>query len=395
MRSCGIIAEYNPFHNGHAYLVQEARKKSDAEVIVAVMSGNFLQRGEPAIIDKWLRAKEALANGVDLVVELPVFYAVQSADYFARGAVQLLQALEVDSLCFGTDSKAPMDYQAFAAFHLQHKEDIEQTFQKLRNNGMNYPQQMTEVYRQLLPDWILDFSSPNHILGMSYAKENILYTHPMSLYAVERQQSGYHDQEIENRQFASATAIRQAVFQNNQKLLSKVVPNHTWKDLVDEKVLLASWSNFWQLLQYQLKTSSCESLNQVYQMTEGIEYRLLAEVGNAKSFSDFVEKVKTKRLTWTRIQRLCIYTLLKMTQTEILESWENPYLRILGLNQKGQQFLKKRKKSCELPIITNINRENESLLHLDIRAGEVYRLATGGEEPQDYYRKPIRNVNKL
>lgn len=390
MKACGIIAEYNPFHNGHAYLVQEAREKSDAEVVVAVMSGNFLQRGEPAIIDKWSRTKEALTNGVDLVIELPVFYAVQSADYFARGAVQLLQALHVDSLCFGTDSKTPMDYQAFAAFHLQNKEEIEETFQKLRNNGMNYPQQMTEIYRQLLPDWTLDFSSPNHILGMSYAKENILYDRPMTLYAVERQQSGYHDQEISNQSFASATAIRQAVFQKNQEILSKVVPSHTWQDLTDEKMSFVSWQDFWQLLQYQLQTSSLESLQQIYQMTEGIEYRLSAEVGKAKSFSDFVERVKTKRLTWARIQRLCVYTLLKMTQSEIFDSWQNPYLRILGFNQIGQQFLKWRKKSCKLPIVSNINRENESLLRLDIRAGEVYRLAAGLVEPQDYYRKPIR-----
>lgn len=390
MKACGIIAEYNPFHNGHAYLVQEAREKSDAEVVVAVMSGNFLQRGEPAIIDKWSRTKEALTNGVDLVIELPVFYAVQSADYFSRGAVQLLQALEVDFLCFGTDSKTPMDYQAFAVFHLQNKEEIEETFQKLRNNGMNYPQQMTEIYRQLLPDWTLDFSSPNHILGMSYAKENILYPHPMSLYTVERQQSGYHDQEIGDQSFASATAIRQAVFQHNQDLLSKVVPKQTWQDLMDDMIPRVSWGDFWQLLQYQLRTSSLETLQQMYQMSEGIEYRLFAEARKAKSFPDFVERVKTKRLTWTRIQRLCVYTLLKMTQSEIFDSWQNPYLRILGFNQIGQQFLKRRKKSCKLPIVSNINRENESLLRLDIRAGEVYRLAAGLVEPQDYYRKPIR-----
>lgn len=390
MKSCGIIAEYNPFHNGHAYLVQEARRKSGAEVVIAVMSGNFLQRGEPAIIDKWTRTQEALCHGVDLVIELPVFYAVQSADYFAKGGIKLLQSLNVDSLCFGTDSKSPMDYQAFASFHFQHQEEIETAFQSLRNNGMNYPQQMTEVYRQLFPDWMLDFSSPNHLLGMSYAKENILYEHPMTLYAVERKQSGYHDQEIDDQPFASATAIRQAVFQKNQALLSKVVPEQTWQDLSKPSTPFVSWKMLWPFLQYQLSTSNPEQLRNIYQMTEGVEYRLLAEMDRSRNFTDFIEAVKTKRLTWTRIQRLCVYLLLQMTEVEVKQSWANDYLRVLGFNQKGQQFLKERKKVCSLPIVTNISRKNESLLRLDIRAGEVYRLAAGLLETQDYYRKPIR-----
>lgn len=386
MKSCGVITEYNPFHNGHAYHLKRARDVSRAEVVVAVMSGNFLQRGEPAIIDKWQRAEVALTHGADLVIELPFAYAVQSADYFGFGAVKLLQALGVDSLCFGTDSDETLDYQAFAEFNQSHQVELAQAFQEIRNNGMNYPQQMTEVYRKLLPEWQLDFQTPNHILGMSYAKANQKFTSPMTLLPIKREVSHHHQEKIESFDFASGTAIRKATLLGDFRQIERVVPEDTYQLLTATK--LASWEGAWPLLKYQLMVSSVDQLASCYQVVEGIEFRLKEMAVKANSFGEFVSLVKTKRFTWTRIQRLCTYLLIQVKVEEIEEVRENSYLRILGFNDRGRQFLGERRKEIELPVVTNLNKTTESLLHLDIRAGQVYQLLTDSKA-QDYYRKPL------
>lgn len=386
MKSCGVITEYNPFHNGHAYHLKRAREVSGAEVLVAVMSGNFLQRGEPAILDKWQRAEVALAHGADLVIELPFAYAVQSADYFGFGGVKLLQALGVDSLCFGTDSDESVDYQGFAEFNQGHQAELAQAFQAIRNNGMSYPQQMTDVYRKLLPEWQLDFNSPNHILGMSYAKANQGFDRPMNLFPIKREGTRHHQEEIDSHEFASGTAIRKAILSGDEKGIGSVVPKETHTLLTTES--LASWETAWPLLKYQLQVSSVEALGRTYQVVEGIEYRLKEMAAKATSFEAFVSLVKTKRFTWTRIQRLCTYLLIQVKEEEIGAVREASYLRILGFNEVGRQFLSQQRKLVNLPVVTNSNQSNEGLLSLDIRAGRIYQLLTGSLE-QDYYRKPF------
>lgn len=387
MKSCGVVVEYNPFHNGHKYHLEQAREKSQAEVIVAVMSGNFLQRGEPAVIDKWLRAKEALSNGADLVIELPFAYAVQSADYFTRGSVKILQELKVDSLCFGTDSNESVDYESFGRFHNENISRINQKYQEIKNNGSNYPQLMTQVYRELYPEWQLDFSSPNHILGMGYAKENAKYNQPMRLYPIQRVGNNYHDTEVSHQKFASATSIRGKILSDQLLELGNLVPRETYQDL--GKNYLINWENAWPYLKYQLTIQSVEELRSCYQMVEGLEYRLKEGALSSESFHEFVQKVKSKRYTWTRIQRLCTYVLLQVKQEEIEQVWENTCLRILGFTDKGRQFLKNQKKEIVFPMVTNINKKNESYLSLDIRAGQLYSMLGKSDVHQDYYRAPI------
>lgn len=387
MKSCGVIVEYNPFHAGHKYHLSQARQISGADVVVAVMSGNFLQRGEPAIINKWLRAEEALKQGADLVIELPFAYAVQSADYFATGAVKLLQGLEVENLCFGTDNQEDLDYQGFAAFHQEHLSEIETTFKALKNNGMSYPQQMTAVYRQLYPEWQLDFTSPNHILGMAYAKANQVYQRPMNLYPIQRAVANHHEEKIHSQEFASGTAIRQAAFRQELSQVEKVVTAGSFASLAGEALI--SWEAAWPLLKYQLLTRSLTDLKEIYQMVEGLEYRLKEQVNQAKSFEEFVSLVKTKRFTWTRIQRLCTYVLLNVKQAEIEAVWENSYLRVLGFTEKGREFLSLKGKGSSLPLISNVSQKTEQQVALDIRAGQVYQLFSRDLPEQDYYRKPL------
>ncbi|EOH97254.1 hypothetical protein UAY_02528 [Enterococcus moraviensis ATCC BAA-383] len=387
MKSCGIIVEYNPFHNGHQYHAKMARELSEAQVVIAVMSGNFLQRGEPAIIDKWTRAKEALSHGVDLVIELPFAYAVQSADYFAAGGIKLLQALQCDALCFGTDNQVEMNYEQFGSFVNEHQTEINHAYQEIKNNGMSYPQQMTEVFRKLYPNGTLDFSSPNHILGLSYAKENATYEKPMLLYPLKREQAGYHDTKI-YQQFASATAIRKAVFSGELSQIKQVLPMRVMKDLEESPTV--SWEAYWPLLKYKLLSSSLPELREIYQMKEGIEYRLQEAAKVSDSFQQFMEKAKTKRYTWTRLQRLATYILVNVKQYEIENVRQNSYIQVLGFTEQGQRFLKEKKKNLKLPLITKISKNVSTQLALDIRSNQLYQLGSDRILEQSFGRFPIR-----
>ena len=383
MKACGVIVEYNPFHNGHRYHLQQAREQTGADVVVAVMSGNFLQRGEPAIVDKWTRAEMALLQGADLVIELPFAYAVQSADYFAVGAVKLLQALQVESLVFGTDVKETVDYQGFGAFVANHQAEIDTRYQAMRNNGQSYPQQMTALFRELL-GLPLDFSSPNHILGLSYAKENAKYSQPMTLIPIHREQAGYHDEMIKGT-IASATAIRKGLEAGTDVALT--MPKTSWGLLQTQPLI--SWQNFWPLLRYQLLVQTPSDLRRIYQMTEGIEYRLQAAAEKAETFAAFIEAVKTKRYTWTRLQRLCCYILGQVTENEIQGTWQNTFLHVLGFTSKGQQFLKERKKTADLPILTRIGRDTPHF-SLDEKISHLYQLGSPEISEQVYGRFPLQ-----
>ncbi|KAF1296812.1 hypothetical protein BAU15_09205 [Enterococcus sp. JM4C] len=385
MQACGVVVEYNPFHNGHLYHLKKAREVSQADIIIAVMSGNFLQRGEPAIFDKWLRANEALQNGADLVIELPVEWAVQSADYFAKGAIQILQELACESLCFGTDSTASFDYEAFGLFVKENPAEIEQTFQSLKETSLSYAQKMTEVFQTIYPDMALDFSSPNHILGLSYAKENALYNTPMTIYPIRREGAEYHESQFSSEKIASATAIRKAKIENKET--NNYVPRQTQIDLFAQHA--STWADYWPYLRYKILSTEIEELRQVYQMTEGLEYRLKKAAVVAENFEQFIDLVKSKRYTQTRLQRLACYILLNIKAAEIEYHWQNPYLHVLGFTKKGQDYLKEKKKSLKIPLVSKIGKNQEEQYPLLIRSDKIYQMGINKEE-QNFGRFPLR-----
>ncbi|GCF92317.1 UPF0348 protein [Enterococcus florum] len=377
MQSCGIIVEYNPFHNGHKYHAEQARRLSQADVVIAVMSGNFLQRGEPAIMDKWARTEAALKNGVDLVVELPFSWSVQSADYFAQGGVKLLQAMNCDALCFGTDGDDSFDYQAYGKYFIEHQEHIDMLFQRLPV-GMSYPEKMAEVVRQVFPK-AQEFP-PNHILGLSYAKENAKYVRPMKLFPLQRKDQGYHDPRLVEQQFASATAIRQGLIrgENIEQYVPSATAENLWKPI--------TWDSFWPYLTYQLTVASVEELQTIYQMNEGIEHRIKS--AKKTTFSAFLDLVKSKRYTKTRLQRLLIYSLLQVKQKEIQAEQSTTMLHILGFTKSGQQFLNLHKKKFRLPIAAKIGQYEQQQHFLTYRADQVYQLVHPKE--QNLGRFPIQ-----
>lgn len=401
MKSCGIIAEYNPFHKGHQYQIEEAKKESSADVMIVVMSGNFLQRGEPAIVDKWKRAGMALSSGADLVIELPVAFSVQAADYFAKGGVALLQEMQCDVLSFGTESGTAEDFQLLAADWLKKEKQIESTFHQLKNNGRTYSEQMQQAAESVLSKTRLDLHSPNTILGLAYAKENIRYNTPMLLKPIQRLGAGYHEKQIQNTPFQSATAIRKQLLVQESSGQFSVTDKQAVQNAVPAKVLdilgnsqFVQWDAFWPLLKYQLIIQSEEQLREIYQMNEGIEYRLKQCITQANSFEQFIELVKTKRYTWVRLQRLFTYILLQMTTKDVAEALEGPKgIRVLGFSDAGQQYLSRIKKDVSIPIISRLHQKNKSLWEIDIQAGKIYQLATGKViEEQDFHRLPLRKT---
>lgn len=376
MKACGLIVEYNPFHNGHQYHVTEAKKVTKADCMIAVMSGTFLQRGEPAIIDKFHRTKAALHAGVDLVVELPFPYAVQSSHYFAKGALLTLNALETDSICFGSESGDINAFYNGLTTLQEEQQQFDSIVQAYLQEGLAYPMASQQAYEQIgLAK--LDLFQPNNILGFSYVRTLVENNLPIEATTIKRKDSHYHDENIHNS-IASATSIRKELA---EKKLSKKVKATLPKDSLAQLKLYKSKSTLWHdwelyypLLHYRLTTMTRNELASIHGVDEGIEGRILHAVHEAHSFQNLLERVKTKRYTQVRLQRMFVHILTNTTKAEIKQFFSSetiPYVRLLGMTKQGQAYLRRIKKNRTVPLMTNLNKENLDL-YLDERALNTY-----------------------
>lgn len=380
-RITGIITEYNPFHNGHLYQIQQVKKQFPDVPLVIAMSGNFLQRGEPAIIDKWHRAAECLSNDADLVMELPLMAAVQPADRFAYYGVWTLAQMGVTDLFFGAEH---------ATFDFMHDA---QKAMEITGNFNKYHESFAKNYQQVIAEKVgHQVDQPNDLLGLAYAKANLKLKAGISLHPIQRKNANYHDIELNDAgTIASASAIREALHHQNQDF-EKFVPHQTAQDL--KKQPLVSWDDFWIHLKMELLTHSPQELEKIYGMAEGIQYRMIAMAQRSEfagSFDSWIKAVKNKRFTYTRLSRLATMTLLHITWDDVASFEAQPYLRVLGFSKKGQAVLHAAKKSCDHPIITNVSQdEKKGILRIDYRAGKVYQAVCGNE--QDLKHAPIMTV---
>lgn len=397
MKACGIVAEYNPFHNGHAYQLEEARKQTGADVIIVVMSGNFLQRGEPAIIDKWSRAELAVKAGADLVVELPVDFSVQPADFFAEGAVAILNALGCDVISFGSELGNSEAFKQAAEDYLENEQTINETFKAQMKQAEHYAKNFSRVLEGLYKDFPVDLSQPNNVLGFSYAKEITRNQYPMHLHTVKRLHSDYHEDSLNpSLAIGSATAIRK-VLNNHSQDWSRVksyVPEETYAMLQSEK--LVTWDDLFPYLRYQITLQSVSNLLDIYLMEEGLQYRIKEKIGEAASMTEFLERLKTKQLTWTRLQRICYHILMNNKKADMkFRQQKISTVRLLGFNSNGQKYMNENKDKFGVTIVSNIRKKQADMFYEDIRAGLVYRLASVNEiKHQDYYRKPVKLIDK-
>lgn len=384
MKSVGLIVEYNPFHNGHLYHINAAKTKSEAAVMIAVMSGNFVQRGTPAIFDKWKRAEMALKNGVDLVVELPFSSAVASADYFATGAVELLSALNCESICFGTDNHQ-LDYQKFGQLALLHQKRIAQRLAELPDN-LNYPAKMTLIWQEILGS-NYSFNTPNHLLAMGYAQANAKLEKPMQLIPIIRNKVSFHQlNRIDD--FASATAIREMTFNGQFSEIQKVVPKNVWHYYENSKPIFPEM--IFNLLKYQILSASYQELSGIHQMKEGLEYKLKKVISSVNSLDKLIENLKSKRYTYAYLSRLMTYILVNVSDFEIQESRRVNFIHILGFSNRGQKYLQTNKNQFNLPVLSKIGRDDQ-IYNLDLKADSIYQLLAPEIPSQNYGRVPIRS----
>lgn len=379
MPVAGIIAEYNPFHNGHFYQIQEVKKKFPDAPLVVAMSGNFLQRGEPASFDKWTRAEQALANGADLVVEMPVSACVQPADRFAFNGVSILASLGVTDLFFGAEH-AEYDFADYARL-----------VQSAHGDFKTYNESYAATFQKAVAAKIgHNVDQPNDLLGLAYAKANLKLGEPLRLNPIQRKNANYHEVELKAGTIASATAIRQHYLAGNLAKLSAYVPEATLATLKTQRLL--TWDDFFPYLKYKLLSTTPARLGEIYGMAEGIEYRLKEQMERLPSTADFdqwLKAVKTKRFTYTRLSRLACALLLELTPAEVKEYNKAPYMRLLGFNAKGQQVLSRAKKTSAHQIIAKVSKDDKNAAYrVDYRAGKIYQLQNQLE--QDLKRAPIR-----
>ncbi|MFL1696187.1 nucleotidyltransferase [Weissella kandleri] len=373
-KAVGLITEYNPFHNGHQYHLQQAKQLAQADTVIAVMSGNFVQRGEPALYDKWQRAAAAVENGVDLVLELPVAFAIQSGPFFAQGAVELLVAAGVSEIVFGAEH-ADWDFMALAKA-IQQAPNEQQIFQQ-------YNQTYASSYNQMLKErFKIEITDPNDWLGLSYALALLALgqSDQVQLHAIQRQGSAYHELELQPQQFASATALRQALRSDklNPEQLALYVPKGTQRLCFEQSPLDWNPVQQWSLLKYIVMTRDITELAQIYQLNDGLAQRLQQTVQaywqfEAVDWDDFMQGFKSKRYTYSRLQRNILYVLLNITQGEMEFAMRHLYFRPLAFNTQGQAWLKNLRKQAALPLIGRVNQENsKTILKLDVRAGRLY-----------------------
>ncbi|MCI1892518.1 MAG: nucleotidyltransferase [Schleiferilactobacillus harbinensis] len=375
LKAVGIIAEYNPFHNGHRYQLQQARHLSGADVVIVVMSGNYVQRGEPALLDKWTRSAAAIENGADLVMELPLNTAVQPADRFARGGIYALAGLNCAAVAFGTE-QPDLNYAQLG----QQINDLPAEPAAFIDYSQTYATQLNAVYQERLH---VRLDDPNVILALGYAAANARLMNPMTLVPVPRVAVG-HDEPGAVGHFASASALRQMW---TSDFASAYVPTSAWQLYQDAPVV--RWEDLWPYLHYRLLTMTPVQLREIYQMTEGLEYRFIQQNRDAASFSDLLQRVKTKRFTYSRLSRVALYTLLACTNQE-MNNTQGP-LRVLGFSPIGQRYLKQIRSQEESTVITNVNAKNgadTAPYGLTIRADRVYTLVNG--HSQNFGRAPFQ-----
>ncbi|MRD34607.1 nucleotidyltransferase [Bacillus thuringiensis] len=376
-----MVVEYNPFHNGHLYHVQQTKKLTQSDIIIAVMSGPFLQRGEPALISKWYRTKMALANGVDLVVELPYVFATQKAETFANGAISILNALRVSEICFGSEDGQIENFYNTISIQKNEEETFNCLVKQFMDAGNSYAKATSDAFSHILTsEKNIDMSQPNNILGFQYMKAILSQNSSIQAQTIKRFASHYHDETFNDQHIASATSIRKQLFSEEGSFttIEPFLPQATTSLLANYKQnygILHNWEQYFSFFKYRLMTMSPGDLRHIYEIEEGLEHRILSKIQNSSSFYSFMEALKTKRYTWTRLQRACTHILTNTTKEDIRSAnieQHAPYIRLLGMSQKGQTYLSKNKKKIELPILTHTKTFDHAALDIEKKANSVY-----------------------
>ena len=352
----GIICEYNPFHNGHLYHLQKIKEKFPDSLIILVLNGYFTQRGDLSILTKEEKVKISLNYNIDLVVELPFVYGTQSSDIFANGSIQILDKLNVDYLIFGSELDDIETLKKLA--NIQNTDKYNKLVKEYMDNGLNYPTATSNALKELSN---IKIDKPNDLLGLSYIKAiNNLHStiEPISI----KRTNDYNSLDINNN-VVSATAIRNLLKEN--KDISKYIP-------YQKQIKYIDLNNYFDLIKYKILTE--KDLNKYQTVDEGIEYRIIKYINQVNTIDELISKVKTKRYTYNKIQRMLVHILCSLTKEEASNITNIEYIRILGFNKNGQKYLNKIKKDLNIPIISKLSDNNFKQLNIENRVTNIYNI---------------------
>lgn len=366
MQKVGVIAEYNPFHNGHIYHLNKVKEMFPDASLILVLAGNFTQRGDVSIINKWDKTKLALDYGFDLVVELPFNVATSSANYYAKGAIDILNKLNCDYLVFGSETN---DVELFKKLVNITKDNkvYENKIKYYLDKGYNYPKSCSLALNDISK---ITIDKPNDVLALEYVR-NIINTNskikPISI----KRTNNYHAEEILNN-ITSATSIRKNI--KDKEVIKNALPIESLKLCKD-----ISLNDYFKYIKYEIITN--DKINEILDVNEGIENKLKKEIETVNSVDELILKVKSKRYSYNRIKRMLLHVL---TNTKKDYDKDIKYIRVLGLNNNGKNILREIKKTIDIPIITKYKKEYDHLFNDNIKASKIYSLITDYDYKEEF-----------
>jgi len=386
----GIVAEYNPFHNGHLYHLQKSKELTNSEFTICVIGGNFAQRGDTSLIDKWTKTEMCLNNGIDLVIELPTIYNISSAENFADGAIKILDSLKiVDFVSFGSEVGNINTLDNIAKVLVEEPKEYITMLNHELNTGSSFPKAREKALLLYLNDirrYTNVLSEPNNILAIEYLKALRRQNSLIRGVTISREKCGYNDPKCKNN-FASATAIRDHVYNQKFNEIAHTMPanvSNLLKNKLDRGEVITSLKKFEKEIVYALRKMTVEQIAELPDVTEGLENTIKTAVNTYNNLEDIISLVKSKRYTYSRICRILLYALLDITKKDMrLSMKEQPYIRVLGFNKNGEFLLSEiANQNPKLPIITSVKKFNDTnnnknlqrLLDIDIFASNVYTL---------------------
>lgn len=383
MKTVGIIAEYNPFHNGHKYQIEKAKELTGADTVIVIMSGSFTQQGNIAIVDKFKRAEMAIKCGADLVIELPTIFATSSAEMFALGAVNILDKLNViDYLVFGTECYNIDTLNSIVDKIQDNKNTIDIQIQKEIQNGISYALARDNVLKEFLNEKeYIEFSKPNNILGIEYLKALKELHSNIKPIAIKREISNHNDKSITNDSiFASATSIRNELEKNNTiATVLKIIPEQTYNILDTSNIVFNE--DMFKLLRYKILSLGKQNIEKTHDVSEGLENKIYDAIITSNSYNELIKNIKSKRYTMSRIKRVLAHIMLDITK-EKYETLSNIYYaRILKIN-KNNNILSVLTKNSSIPVISNLDDKNlnkldsqiKDALLIDFNSTNIYQI---------------------
>lgn len=367
MKKVGVIAEYNPFHNGHIYHLNKVKEMFPDSYLILVLIGNFTQRGEISVINKWDKTKIALNYGYDLVVELPFLFATQSASFYAKGAVEILTKLDCDYLVFGSELNDVKTFEDIVNTTYKNK-NYESLVKKYVDKGNNYPLACSLALKDLTGKLI---DKPNDVLALEYIRCIKLLNSKIKPISIKRT-NDYHEEDI-NKKITSATSIRRNL--TDAKKIKNTMPKDSMSFISD-----INHNKYFDLIKYQIVSS--DNLNDYLDVDEGIENKLKKVISNSNNLNELILNVKSKRYSYNKIQRMVLHIVCKIKKED--NNLKLNYIRVLGISHNGNKILKNVKSKINIPIITKYKKEYDDLFLIDKKASLIYSMLTNYNVNDDF-----------